>query len=192
MNTLTQAMDYRVSPRKPACGSSTSCVNPSHFSFSNLTILKRLKPSCTLAQVMAYNNDAVVARFLKEFDITQHEADVLFDDLKRFLWLSTVTNGPIAPSPVIDDAWHVFIFFTADYADFCSGLFGRFLHHRPDRPNDLPDGGAAVRRTIAAIEGHFGGFKNLSANWAFPGMDCWGGSCSSDSVSCAPTPSCSN
>ena len=35
------------------------------------------------------------------------------------------------PSEAVDSAWHEFILFTRQYADFCNKAFGRFLHHTP-------------------------------------------------------------
>jgi hypothetical protein len=35
------------------------------------------------------------------------------------------------PSQVADDLWHEFILYTREYATFCRGAFGRFLHHTP-------------------------------------------------------------
>ena len=35
------------------------------------------------------------------------------------------------PSDAVDTAWHEFILFTRQYADFCDKAFGRFLHHTP-------------------------------------------------------------
>lgn len=143
-----------------------------------------------LPEVLACANDAVVERYQKDFGISRDDAMALFSDMKRFLWLAAV-EGVVAPPPKIDDAWHTFIIFTADYHEFCWRYFGRFMHHRPQRPSDKPDGGKAVRRAIESVKLHFGGFEALSDNWRFPSMrDCWGGSCSSNSVSCSPTPSC--
>jgi hypothetical protein len=89
---------------------------------------------------------------------------------------------------------NTFIIFTLDYRDFCEHFFGRFLHHRPSRPTDKPDGGATIRRTMEALKEHFGGMQMLSDNWRFPGMKTnksdLSAACSSDSVSCSPTPSC--
>ena len=112
-----------------------------------------------------------------------------FDDVKTFLWLASV-EGVVAPPPKIDAAWHVLLLFTEDYQAFCKMAFGRFMHHRPTRPEDKPDGGLAIKKTIEAVENHFGGFGGMSNNWHFRQSSCWGGSCSSNSVSCAPTPSC--
>lgn len=144
-----------------------------------------------LETVMDYQNAGVIARLQKQFSMDETTASELFNDTKRFLWLCSLCDGPIAPAPKIDDGWHTFIIFTEDYAGFCDQFFGNFIHHRPRGPNDPHDGGIIVRRTIAAIETHLGGFQSLSANWSFPHLK-EGGACSSDSVSCAPSPSCDN
>ncbi len=120
-----------------------------------------------LVSVLAYRNDAVVARLEEELSLAAQDARILFDDVKRFLWLGAVTPRPIAPPPKIDDGWHLFILFTEDYAGFCHRYFGCFRHHRPRRPDDAPDGGAAVRRTVEAIRERFGGPDSLSANWRY-------------------------
>jgi hypothetical protein len=138
---------------------------------------------------MDYQNTAVVARYQKEFGLDKPAAQILFEETKRFLWLCSKCDGPIAPPPAIDNGWHTFIIFTEDYANFCTQHFGCFLHHRPRVHGDPSDGGVIMRRTIAALEQHFGGFENLSAAWSYKHIR-EDGSCSSDSVSCAPEPSC--
>src|SRR5262249_7476036 len=128
-----------------------------------------------LPEVLAYNNDAVVARYRKDFGISSDDAALLFSDVKRFLWLAAV-EGVVSPPPKIDDGWHTFIIFTADYEQFCQRYFGRFMHHRPQRPGDKPDGGIAARSTVNGVNTHFGGFKAMSNNWRFPWMNgdsCW-------------------
>lgn len=35
------------------------------------------------------------------------------------------------PSKIVDEAWHEFILFTKNYAEFCEKALGRFLHHTP-------------------------------------------------------------
>lgn len=141
----------------------------------------------TLDEILSYENDALVARYQKEFSLSRDEAVALFGDVKRFLWLGAVTDGPIAPPPKVDDGWHMFILFTEDYAEFCERFFGAFRHHRPTRPSDPPDGGVTVRRTVAALKEQFGGFEWLSNNWLYPNMmegaGCWS-SCSTPSTNC--------
>jgi hypothetical protein len=143
-----------------------------------------------LAATFGYQNGAVVWRLQKELTLSEDNAKLLFEDLKRFLWVSALVGETVAPPPAIDDAWHVFLLFTMDYAQFCNRFLGCFIHHPPRRPDEPHDGGAAIRRTIGAIENHFGGFKYLSANWLYLGFktgSCWGEGCtSSDGVPCTP------
>lgn len=167
-----------------------TCTNTEHESPALMTSWHG--PALDL--VLSYQNDAVIARYRKEFALSEEEAHLLFSDVKTYLWLAAL-EGVLAPPPKVDEGWHMFILFTLDYQRFCHLFFGRFLHHRPHRPDDQPDRGAAVRALIAAEKRHLHRTNGLSANWDFPGASGespWGGTCSSDSVSCAPTPSCNS
>jgi hypothetical protein len=57
----------------------------------------------------------------------------------------------LAPSADVDKGWHVFILHTADYAEFCDRVAGRFIHHLPAEPGEEDDGGAALMATVAAM-----------------------------------------
>lgn len=61
----------------------------------------------------------------------------------------------LAPSQLVDYAWHAFILHTVDYARFCERVVGAFVHHVPtdeDEDEETPDVAAATReRTLAAI-----------------------------------------
>ncbi len=61
------------------------------------------------------------------------------------------------PSQVVDDAWHEFILFTRQYAQFCRSAFGRFLHHTPAEamrsPTQASDGIKRTWRLACAGEG---------------------------------------
>jgi hypothetical protein len=62
-------------------------------------------------------------------------------------------------SPRVGVGWHVFILHTREYAAFCEGLAGRFLHHAPRDQDDTgchtgPESrqrGGGVVRTVAAM-----------------------------------------
>jgi hypothetical protein len=43
-------------------------------------------------------------------------------------------DGHLSPSETVDVGWHAFILHTADYAEFCERVAGRFIHHRPGNP----------------------------------------------------------
>jgi hypothetical protein len=60
-------------------------------------------------------------------------------------------GGGLAPSDQVDKGWHAFILHTADYAEFCQRVAGRFIHHRPTDPGQEDDGGAAIHATLTAM-----------------------------------------
>ncbi len=119
----------------------------------------------SLARVLRYENDAVVAKMMKEYKLSLEDATVLFKDTLRFLWLCGTFKGDITPPKKIDKGWHTFILFTMDYQKFCHKYFGRFIHHRPHRPTDAPDDGSGIRRVLSLVSEHLG--SKLSNNWRF-------------------------
>ncbi|OLF13469.1 glycine-rich domain-containing protein [Actinophytocola xanthii] len=51
--------------------------------------------------------------------------------------------GRYSPSPLVDIGWHTFILYTVEYADFCTQVADRFIHHRPLDDEDAGSGGTA-------------------------------------------------
>ncbi len=89
-------------------------------------------------------------------------AERIIDQTLAFLATAAVhASEPLTPSPTVDKGWHKFLERTADYAEFCQKIAGRFIHHVPDDDDtldgDAPDGpaegepGQRVRRTLEAI-----------------------------------------
>jgi hypothetical protein len=60
-------------------------------------------------------------------------------------------DGHLSPSETVDAGWHAFILHTADYAEFCDRIAGRFIHHRPNDPGEGTLGQQAIGVTIAAL-----------------------------------------
>jgi hypothetical protein len=60
-------------------------------------------------------------------------------------------DGHLSPSETVDAGWHAFILHTADYAEFCERVAGRFIHHRPGNPSGVASGQQTIGVTIAAI-----------------------------------------
>ena len=60
-------------------------------------------------------------------------------------------DAHLSPSPAVDAGWHAFILHTADYAEFCQQVAGRFIHHRPSGPGEATPGQQAIGVTIAAM-----------------------------------------
>lgn len=137
-----------------------------------------------LGAILQYQNNAVVERVARDLELSPLEAEALFQETKRFLYLAAASETRLAPPPAIDDCWHLFLIFTEDYADFCSRYFGRFLHHRPRRPEDPKGDGQPVSMTLSMAKQEFGTlgspYWNLGPNEA---SDC------SPSTNCESPPS---
>ncbi len=105
----------------------------------------------SLEEVLSYQNDYIIQEFLrkhKDYNLTKEEAIVLFDDLKRYLWMTATVDVKRQENPneilpdisisesmiIIDEIWHEFILVTEHYTDFCNENFGRYIHHPPPLP----------------------------------------------------------
>jgi hypothetical protein len=56
----------------------------------------------------------------------------IMDQALAFLGTCATATEPIGPSDAVDIGWHTFILYTREYAEFCSTVAGRFIHHVPD------------------------------------------------------------
>lgn len=127
----------------------------------------------SLNAIMSYRHDGLVERLEDKMNLTHQAAEELFEDLKRFLYLCASTDEPLAPSEMIDEAWHNFILFTKDYGTFCKRYAGRFIHHFPKtRAQKLTNDGTIIRRTLLAATTAFG--QSLSGFWNYQkgGTEC--------------------
>lgn len=94
----------------------------------------------SLRKVLCYRHPAVVRRYAKEHHTTIREAERIFREMLKWLYLCYRSNSgghsglALVMTPEIekiDWMWHTFILFTCDYADFCEEHFGFFVHHTP-------------------------------------------------------------
>jgi hypothetical protein len=103
----------------------------------------RNKPP-SLEEVLAYCHPGVVNRFRKEHRSSREEAEEVFREMLKWLYLCAQgIDGPegfachMSPEiEKIDWMWHAFVLFTRDYADFCDRYFGFFLHHVPEEDSE--------------------------------------------------------
>jgi hypothetical protein len=75
--------------------------------------------------------ERVIWRLVDRDGYTEEMACKLREEFLRFASLTFITDGPISPSPSVDDFWHAFILHTKDYEEFCQKHFGHYLHHEP-------------------------------------------------------------
>ncbi|UOQ70194.1 hypothetical protein [Hymenobacter cellulosilyticus] len=85
-----------------------------------------------LAAILAYQNEDVISRFTDLLAVEEEEARDIFQETKKFLYLSQLTPAFIPDDLLIlDEMWHNFILFTREYQDFCQAHFQKYLHHLP-------------------------------------------------------------
>lgn len=125
--------------------------------------MKRSKRSsiCGLKEAVAYRNDEVVERFIGNYDLSREDAEQIFLETKKWVWLLACATqdrrmGQRVPRLVIDnylifidEMWHNFILFTKDYQEFCDENFGFFIHHNPT-PQNIKE---ALRKDLNSDQG---------------------------------------
>ena len=64
--------------------------------------------------------------------LNKEEVEMSIEEYRRFLILKMENpRVPLAPTDIMDRAWHMHILDTRRYAEDCEVMFGRFLHHHP-------------------------------------------------------------
>lgn len=86
-----------------------------------------------LADILSYQNENVISRFLDMFEVSEQEAQNIFQETKKFIYLTSFDKRAFICDDMIilDEMWHNFVLFTPDYAQFCHTYFGEFRHHVP-------------------------------------------------------------
>lgn len=123
-----------------------------------------------IEEIVAYENDRVLERFVIDHGGTFDDAADRFDALKQFMTVCAKKPGIKVASDEIDQMWHTFLLFTIQYREFCDEWLGRFVEHEPfeeARPEYY-----TITRTAAA--GLFGELDE--AFWPLEGKaDCTSG-----------------
>lgn len=98
---------------------------------------------CTLDEAIDYQNDDIVERFINIYDMPFEEAELLFLETKKWIWLLAIAHQERildhnVPRLVldnflisIDEMWHNFILFTKLYQEYCLSKFELYIHHNP-------------------------------------------------------------
>ena len=160
---------------------------------SNIAPKKNSRPrghrtaNVPLNKVMSYRFEPLINRLVEKKSLERMDAETLYVDMLRFLYLCGTDGKVLAPSERIDLAWHEFLLFTREYQRFCRSMFGFFVHHNPVESGKRPVTTASespVSNTLTAARKVFGG---LSKNWRYPGMK--GAFCSGYNCAKCSTPS---
>jgi hypothetical protein len=60
-------------------------------------------------------------------------------EYKRFIYLGA-TAGPVSPSEIVDEVWHLHMIYTESYWDrMCGQILGKPFHHHPSRGGQSED-----------------------------------------------------
>jgi hypothetical protein len=112
----------------------------------------RPRKVCTLRRALAYENRHVVRGFMTKYAVSLSEAKSLFNETKKYLWLSAVAIERGMPLPiitneivVIDEMWHNFVLFTKEYRDYCDDCYGFYVDHGPATGEEIERGRRAFR-----------------------------------------------
>jgi len=85
-----------------------------------------------LASILNYRNEDVISRFMDMYNIDEIEAESIFTETRKFLFICRMP-GIFIPDDllIVDEMWHNFILFSKEYQIFCDHNFGAYLHHLP-------------------------------------------------------------
>jgi hypothetical protein len=78
----------------------------------------------------------VIRRIAHDERVRMRTAERRFVEMLKFLEVCAHTEMTVSPPARVDGAWHCFILFTRDYAEYCQKRFGRFMHHKPMESGD--------------------------------------------------------
>ncbi len=88
---------------------------------------------------LLYKNEDVIHRFTKIYDVKQSEAEDIFNETLKWLWITQNVDFPFFIDDsilILDEMWHNFILFTNDYHEYCLKYFGKFIHHQPSTASE--------------------------------------------------------
>lgn len=88
-----------------------------------------------LSHALRYRNREILLRFMDQWGVSEAEAEELFTETKKWLWLTTRADAPplviTSEMKMVDEMWHNFVLFTPEYMKFCESRFGGYVHHLP-------------------------------------------------------------
>jgi len=122
-----------------------------------------LQGSRLLENMKQFTDDDVLYQMEKNLNLSPADAQLLFSDTRKFLFLCRSNpDQRLSPPRKVDKGWHEFILCMKVYEDFCMLNFQEMIYHQPS-PREAPeDNGESLRKTHELAVAAFG---ELSANW---------------------------
>jgi len=135
------------------------------------------KEIASLHKVLEYKNQKVIDKTILYFNITTEEANEIFQELLKWLWLCAKAKyernqNKIEVPPVlnvqagiiiIDEIWHIFLLHTRDYEEFCHKYLGTFVHHSPAGIERFPPSRLETKNQLSYIYDNLG--KETLSKW---------------------------
>lgn len=118
-----------------------------------------------LAQPLNVGTTSLTDLFSRDTGHSAATARRLVMEYRRFLYLVAVNKGILAPSRLVDRAWHLHLADPLAYQSFCEPLFGRQILHLEGRPAPFND--PAYQATLTSYQQEFG-LKPGSRMWPTP------------------------
>lgn len=85
-----------------------------------------------LQQMLQFESEDVLSRFMDMFDIAETEARDILKETIKFLYISQIPDVFIPDDLLIlDEMWHNMILFTPQYHEFSLKHFNKYHHHVP-------------------------------------------------------------
>lgn len=101
---------------------------------TDATTVRSATREVAIADILAYRAPFLIDKLMKNrIADSKEEAEALFAEVKKYLVI-TRSDEDVSwkmYSVRIDEAWHQFILYTEEYADFCERFFGSYVAHRP-------------------------------------------------------------
>lgn len=119
---------------------------------AGVTVPASLHNHALWKQMEVYTHEGVCKRFVEEHGKSLEDANRVFLEMKRFLYLSIICQQPCSPSKIIDAMWHTFLVYTAHYRGFCQSFNGSFIDHSPSDKPEI-EGYSRTREFAIAIFG---------------------------------------
>lgn len=95
-----------------------------------------MNPSHALHLIREADLTPVIERLVRVDKWKRKHALLAVEQYRNYLVLrKKYPTKELPPSKEIDTAWHAHILHTKDYAQFCSQVFGYYLHHHPHLAN---------------------------------------------------------
>jgi hypothetical protein len=122
------------------------------------TPTERPEPTGSALDAVDFEAPYVIEKLVKDHIVdTVDEAERLFTEAKRFIVMSQSDRDVICEmySVRVDEAWHQFILYTAEYMDFCQRFFGRYVPHSPNNAPQRPSTGHCEQMTFDEFKARY-------------------------------------